>query len=34
VSTISGIYAEVYETAEWIAATTPRKIGYGKGTGG
>lgn len=34
VSTISGVYAEVYETAEWIAATTPRKLGNGKGASG
>jgi nicotinamidase-related amidase len=27
VSKISGVYAEVCETAEWIAATTPRKLG-------
>ena len=34
VSTISGVYAEVLETADWIAATTPRKLGIGKGAGG
>ena len=34
VSTISGVYAEVHETAEWIAATSPRKLGNGKGVGG
>ena len=34
VSTISGVYAEVYETAEWIAATAPRKLSNGKGGGG
>jgi nicotinamidase-related amidase len=30
VSKISGVYAEVCETAEWIAATTPRRLGHGK----
>jgi hypothetical protein len=34
VSMIAGVYAEVYETGEWIAATTPRKLGNGKGVGG
>ncbi len=34
VSKISGIYGEVYETADWIAATLPRKLGYGKKAGG
>jgi len=34
VSTIAGVYAEVHETGEWIAATTPRKLGNGKGVGG
>ena len=34
VSTISGVYAEVYKTAEWIAATAPRKLSNGKGGGG
>jgi nicotinamidase-related amidase len=34
ISTISGIYAEVCEAAEWIAATRPRKLGNGKGAGG
>jgi nicotinamidase-related amidase len=34
VTTISGVYAEVHETAEWIAATSPRKLGNGKGAGG
>jgi hypothetical protein len=34
VSRISGPYGEVYETAEWIASTLPRKLGYGKDAGG
>ena len=34
VSTISGVYAEVHKTAEWIAATAPRKLSNGKGGGG
>jgi hypothetical protein len=34
VSTISGVYAEVYEAAEGFAATAPRKLGNGKGAGG
>ena len=34
VSTISGVYAEVCKTAEWIAATTPRRLSNGKGAGG
>ena len=34
VSMISAVYAEVYETDEWIAATTPRKLSNGKGAVG
>jgi hypothetical protein len=34
VSKISGIYAEVCETAEWIAATTPRRLGHGQHVNG
>jgi nicotinamidase-related amidase len=34
VSKISGVYAEVCETAEWIAATTPRRLGHGKQANG
>ena len=34
VSRISGLYGEVYETADWIASTLPRKLGYGKNAGG
>jgi nicotinamidase-related amidase len=34
VSKISGLYGEVYETTEWIAATLPRKLGIGKNAGG
>lgn len=34
VSKISGIYAEVCEVAEWIAATTPRNLGNGKQANG
>ena len=30
VSRISGLYGEVYETTDWIAATLPRKLGNGK----
>ena len=29
VSKISGVYAEACETAEWSAATTPRRLGHG-----
>jgi nicotinamidase-related amidase len=29
VSRISGLYADVYETTDWIAATSPRKLGNG-----
>jgi nicotinamidase-related amidase len=34
VSKISGIYAEVFETADWIEQTLPRKLGIGKNAGG
>ena len=35
VSKISGLYGEVYETADWIASTHhPRKLGNGKNAGG
>jgi nicotinamidase-related amidase len=34
VSKISGLYGEVFETAEWIASTSPRKLGNGKKAGG
>jgi len=34
VSTISGLYGEVYETTDWIASTLPRKLGVGKNAGG
>jgi nicotinamidase-related amidase len=34
VAKISGVYGEVHETAEWIAATLPRKLGNGKQAGG
>jgi nicotinamidase-related amidase len=34
VSRISGVYGEVYETAEWIEQTLPRKLGNGKSAGG
>jgi nicotinamidase-related amidase len=34
VSRISGLYGDVYETAEWIASTLPRKLGNGKHAGG
>lgn len=34
VSKISGIYGDVYETADWIASTLPRKLGHGKNAGG
>jgi hypothetical protein len=34
VSKISGIYGDVYETADWIAATLPRKLGHGKSAHG
>ena len=31
---ISGLYGEVYETADWIASTLPRELGNGKNAGG
>jgi nicotinamidase-related amidase len=34
VSKISGLYGEVYETANWIASTLPRKLGNGTNAGG
>jgi nicotinamidase-related amidase len=34
VSRISGLYGDVYETADWIASTLPRKLGNGKKAGG
>jgi nicotinamidase-related amidase len=34
VTRISGLYGEVYETADWITSTLPRKLGYGKNAGG
>lgn len=34
VSRISGIYGEVFETADWIEQTLPRKLGIGKNAGG
>jgi nicotinamidase-related amidase len=34
VSKISGIYGEVFETADWIEQTLPRKLGNGKNAGG
>jgi hypothetical protein len=34
VSKISGLQGEVYETANWITATLPRKLGNGKHAGG
>jgi nicotinamidase-related amidase len=34
VSKISGIYAEVFETDDWIEQTLPRNLGYGKNAGG
>ena len=34
VSKISGVYGEVYETSDWIAATLPRKFGNGTNAGG
>jgi nicotinamidase-related amidase len=33
VSGRSGLYGEVYETADWIASTHPRKLGNGKNAG-
>jgi nicotinamidase-related amidase len=34
VSKISGIYGEVHETNDWIAATLPRKLGIERSAGG
>jgi hypothetical protein len=34
ISKISGIYAEVFETDDWIEQTLSRKLGYGKNAGG
>ncbi len=34
VSKISGIYGEVHETTDWIAATLPRKLAIGRNVGG
>jgi nicotinamidase-related amidase len=34
VSKISGLYGEVYETTDWIAATLPRKLSIGRSVGG
>jgi nicotinamidase-related amidase len=34
ISKISGVYGEVYETTDWIASTSPRKLGNGKSAGG
>lgn len=34
VSKIFGIYAEVFETDDWIEQTLPRNLGYGKNAGG
>ena len=34
VSKISGLYGEVYETTDWIASTSPRKLGVGQNAGG
>jgi nicotinamidase-related amidase len=34
VSKVSGLYGEVYETTDWIAATLPRKLGIGRNAGG
>jgi nicotinamidase-related amidase len=33
VTKISGLYGDVYETSEWIAANLPRKFGLGAKTG-
>lgn len=33
-SKISGIYAEVFETDDWIEQTLPRNLGYGRNAGG
>ncbi len=34
VSKKSGIYAEVFETDDWIEQTLPRNLGYGRNAGG
>lgn len=34
VSKTSGIYAEVFETDDWIEQTLPRNLGYGRNAGG
>jgi nicotinamidase-related amidase len=34
VSRRSGLYGEVYETADWIVSAHPRKLGNGKNSGG
>ncbi len=34
VSRISAVYGDVYETADWIEQTLPRKLGIGKNAGG
>jgi hypothetical protein len=34
VDMISGIHAEVFETADWIEQALPRKPGHGKNAGG
>jgi nicotinamidase-related amidase len=34
VSKISGVYADVFETADWIEQTLPRKLGNGRNAGG
>jgi nicotinamidase-related amidase len=34
VSRICGLYGEVHQTGEWIASTSPRKLGQGNNAGG
>jgi hypothetical protein len=34
VSRTSGVYADVFETADWIEQSSPRKLGIGKNAGG
>lgn len=34
VSKVSGLYADVHETDDWIASTLSRKLGIGKNAGG
>jgi hypothetical protein len=34
VSKISGVYGEVFEAADWIDQTLPRKLGIGRNAGG